>query len=1036
MKLFRTLLLAAGLLAGTTASAQFFQAGSDPFSRWSEMGTEHYRIIYPRGLDSLARAYVIDLERWQPTVGVSAGLAPGSLQWGRTPVILHPWNPYSNGSVAWAPKRMDLYTHPEAYGPYPQSWMTQLTTHESRHVAQMQLSYRRPFKWVNYLVGEMWSGAVSAFYTPPVFLEGDAVVAETALTAAGRGRNADFLNYYHLAFDNGDWRNWYRWVYGSFKKAGPDYYSVGYMTVAGMRYFYDHPSFTADYFDYVTRHPFPVAKLQHYIKNVSGQSFKQTWQGIMEGFHDIWTEEADARAPFMEMEQVTRKHAYATDYSNGSWVDNEYLAIKEGKDLAPRLVRINLDGSEDDLGPFASNTSSLNPGVHRLFWSETVPGTRWTLDGKSIIRSLEHSGRRRNLTTEGRLYNPQPGPGGIATVEYPVEGGSNLVIIGEFDGKLRSRTPAPAGVELADPAWVDSTVYCLAVNDGGYSIWRLDERQWTCVLEPTPQMIENLEGENHVLDFVSDRSGVKELYRYDPASGRTWQLTNSRYGGTDYFWHDGVLWFNSPTPEGNAIFKATPPEPVEVDIREVHKYRVAEKLAEQEKALLGEIPGQARNDEKRAGNDERSFSRHGRPDRPSVEVSEPKPYRKALHLMKFHSWAPLYFDYDALSSMSGDFSYDTASPGVIGLFQNDLGTAWGTVGYSAHPDADKPSEWRHSGHVQFTYTGLYPVLEAGFDLYDKGTGQYGFQRRLYEDRIGYAATRKDVSGPYWNAHLTAYIPFRHSRSGLQRGWVPQVSWSISNNLFDNGTTELKMTEDFVHGGAHPSLVGFLPGANRPMQSLRGSVRGYIMLPTAESQVYPRWGIGAETGASLRPGLSKIYTPLAYGYLYGYLPGFTRTQGLRLTALAQVQLPTGAPFGENSVQIMPRGFTSAEARTVARASDSQLRLTAEYAIPIYVGDISWFSPVAYISHFLLIPHVDWTGFEVAADGKGKKTAHTSLMSAGADLTVELGNLAWVPYPCSIGVSASWLGGPYFKTLAESAEEGRKPYYVGLVFSFDI
>ena len=1006
MKFLRTLLLAAGLLAGTTASAQFFQTGSDPFSRWF-------------GLDSLAQAYVVDLEKWQPVVGASAGMAPGSLQWGRTPVILHPWNPYSNGSVAWAPKRMDLYTHPEAYGPYPQSWMTQLTTHESRHVAQMQLSYRRPFKWVNYLVGEMWSGAVSAFYTPPVFLEGDAVVAETALTDAGRGRNADFLNYYHLAFDNGDWRDWYQWVYGSFKKAGPDYYTVGYMTVAGMRYFYGRPAFTADYFDYVTRHPFPVAKFQRFVQNVSGQPFKQTWQGIMEGFHEIWEQEEDARAPFMEMEQVTRKHAYATDYSNGSWVDNEYLAIKEGKDLAPRLVRINVDGSEDDLGPFASNTSSLNPGVHRLFWSETVPGKRWTLDGKSIIRSLEHSGKRRNLTTEGRLYNPQPGPGGIATVEYPVRGGSNLVLIDEEDGHELWRVSAPAGVELADPAWVDSTIYCLAVNDAGYSIWRLDDRAWTCVLEPTLQEIENLEGEDHVLDFVSDRNGVKELYRYDPATGRAWQLTNSRYGGTDYFWHDGVLWFNSITPEGCAIFKATPPEPVEVNLREVHKYRVADKLAEQEKALLAEIPGQAGND------------RTGAP----VEVSAPKPYHKVPHLVKFHSWAPLYFDYDAISSMSGDFSYDTASPGLIGLFQNDLGTAWGTVGYSTHPDADKPSEWRHSGHVQFTYTGLYPVLEAGFDIYDQGTGQYGFQRRLYEDRIGYAASRKDVGGPYWTGHLTAYIPFRLSRSGIQRGWVPQVSWSISNNRFDNGTTELKMIEDFVREGSRPALVGIRPGDNVLMQTLRSSIRGYMTLPTADSQVYPRWGIGAEIGASVRPGLAKIYTPLAYTYLYGYVPGFTRTQGLRLTALAQVQLPTGAPFGENAVQVMPRGFTSADGRAVARASAGQLRLTADYALPIYVGDISWFSPVAYIHNFLLIPHVDWTGFQI---GKGGKDAsqNSFLLSAGADFTVELGNLAWIPYPCSLGVSASWLGGPYFKTLAESAEEGRKPYYVGLVFSFDI
>ena len=1043
MKRFRILLLAAGLLAGTTASAQFFQTGSDPFGRWYEMGTEHYRILYPEGLDSLARAYVLDLEKWQPLVGQSAGMAPGSLHWGRLPVILHPRNPYSNGSVAWAPKRMDLYTHPEAYGSIPQSWMTQLTVHESRHVSQMQLSYRRPFKWVNYLVGEMWSGGVSALYTPPVFLEGDAVVAETALTASGRGRTGDFLNYYHLAFDNGDWRDWYQWIYGSFKKAGPDYYSVGYMTVAGMRYFYDQPAFTADYFDYVTKHPFPVAKLQRYVKRVSGQPFKKTWQGIMEGFHDIWTEEADARGPFMEMEQVTQKHAYATDYSNGSWVDNEYLAIKEGKDLAPRLVRINLDGSEDDLGPFASNTSSLNPGIHRLFWSETVPGLRWTLDGKSIIRSLEHSGKRRNLTTEGRLYNPQPGPGGIATVEYPVQGGSNLVLIDEEDGHELMRVPAPAGVELADPAWVDSTVYCLAVNDEGYSIWRLGDREWTCVLEPTLQEIENLEGENQVLDFVSDRNGVKELYRYDPATGRAWQLTNSRYGGTDYFWHDGVLWFNSITPEGCAIFKATPPEPVEVDIRQVHKYRVAEKLAEQEKALLAEIPGQAGNDEYGAGNEDfgtgndeqRSISRHGRPDRPSIALSAPKRYRKVPHLVKFHSWAPLYFDYDAISSMSGDLSYDTASPGIIGLFQNDLGTAWGTVGYSTHPDVDKPSEWRHSGHVQFTYTGLYPVLEAGFDLYDQGSGQYGLQRRLYEDKVGYAASRKDVGGPYWTGHLTAYIPFHRSRGGIQKGWVPQVSWSISNNTFDNGTTELKMIEDFVRDGAHASLVGIYPGDNVLMQNLRGSVRGYWVLPTPESRVYPRWGIGVEAGASVRPGLAKIYSPTAYGYVYGYVPGLTSTQGFRLTALAQYQLPTGAPFGENTVQAMPRGFTSAEGRTVARASAAQLRLTADYAIPIYVGDISWFSPVAYIKNFLLIPHVDWTGFGIARNGKGAPVS-SSLMSAGADFTVELGNLAWVPYPCSLGVSASWLGGPYFKTLSESAEEGRKPYYVGLVFSIDI
>ena len=1012
MKRLRAFLLAAGLLAGTAASAQFYQNGSDPYGRWSTLGTEHFRVVYPEGMDSLARAYLVDLEKWRPAVGNSAGMAPGSLQWGRTPVILHPYQPYSNGSVAWAPKRMDLYTHPEPYGSIPLSWMTQLTTHESRHLAQMQLAYRRPFRWVNVLVGEMWPGAVSALFTPPALLEGDAVVAETALTASGRGRSADFLNYYHLAFDDGDWRNWYKWVYGSYKKAAPDHYTVGYMTVAGMRYFYDQPAFMADYLDHVTKHPFPVASLQRYIRKVSGKAFKKTYQDIMEGFHAIWTEEADARGPFMDMEQVTRKHAFATDYWNGSWVDDAYFAVKQGKDLAERLVRIGTDGTEQDLGPFSAHASSLNPGEHRLYWSETIPGRRWTLDGESVIRYMDTQGKRYDLTKKGRLYNPQPGPDGVAVVEYPVRGGSNLVILSEEDGRVLQRIPAPEGIQLSDPAWVEETVYCLGVDDRGYSIWRLDGRAWTCVLEPTPQTMENLEGEDHVLDFVSDRNGVKELYRYDPATGKAWQLSNSRYGGTDFFWHGDSLWFNSVTPEGTAIFKAKAPEPVEVDIRTVHAYRVADKLAEQERSLFPPRPAEKTEE---------------------AWVTGPDRYRKALHLMKFHSWAPLYFNYDAIESMSADFSYDTASPGLTGMFQNDLGSAWGTAGYSVHPDHE--GKWRHSGHLKFSYSGLFPVLEASFDLYDSGAGQYHFERRTYDGKVGYATVHQPVDGPSWAGNLKAYIPFRSYKGGVQRGWVPQVSWGISNSSYDNGTMELRAFEDFVSEGVLLAFQRFSHGQNVLMQSLRGSVRGYWMLPTAGSQVFPRWGVGAETGASLRPGLSRIYAPVWYNYLYGYLPGFTRTQGFRLTASAQYQPSTDAPFGENSINIAPRGFTVDEMRPIARQSALQLKLTADYAIPIYAGDISWFSPVAYISHFLLIPHVDWLGFGVARNGKGP-SASSSLVSAGADFTVELGNLLWAPFPCSVGVSASWLGGPYFKTLAEDAGGDRKPYSIGLVFSLDI
>lgn len=1013
MNIRRTLLSAAALLACTAASAQFFENGTDPFGSWSSAGGEHFRILYPKGMDSLARAYLVDLEKWQPLTGRSAGMDPMGLHRGKLPVVLHPYCMYSNGSVVWAPRRMELFTHPAPYGSLPQSWMTQLTVHESRHVAQMQLAYRKPFRWINFLVGEVWPGAVMGLFGPKTLLEGDAVVAETALTASGRGRSADFLNYYQVAFDQGDWRDWYRWVYGSFKLGGPDHYAAGYLTVAGMRYFYDQPGFTAGYFDRVCRAPIPFSPLQRYIRRISGKKFKDTFREIQEGFHAVWTEDAAAREPFMPVRRVTAVPSYATDYVSGGWAGDRYYAVKEGKTTEPRLVRIDPDGREHDLGAFAGHASSFFAGEDRLYWSETIPGTRWTLDGKSIIRWMDPEGKKRHdLTTEGRLYNPQPGPGGVlAVVEYPAEGGSNLLIISEEDGHILRRTPAPEGIQLTESAWIGDDLYVLGLDDRGFGIWRLREGEWTCTLAPSVQSMKDLDG-GDLLEFVSDRTGVKELYRFDPSTGRAWRLTSSRYGGTGYSRQGDTLRFSSQTREGVAILEAVAPEPVEVDIRTVHRYRIADKLSEQEQTMAQGV---------------------SRPE--DVSASAPAPYTKPLHWFRFHSWAPLWVNYDAISSQSADLSYDTASPGLTGFFQNSLGSVWGMVGYSAHPDPHKPKEWRHAGHLQFTHAGLFPFLQASFDLYDKGLYQYAVQQRDYADHTSFAVVRKAGKGVSWTGSLTAYVPFRFHKDGIQQGLIPQVSWSITNDPMDNGMVHLKAGDDLLNDAPRLFLLDTEPGRNVLMQTLRTSLRGYRMLPKAESRVYPRWGIGAEGGVICRPGLTGVYSPVWYGYLYGYLPGILAPQGLRLSATGQRQFPTGAPFGEAGVQVVPRGFLTSDGVSIARKSAAQLRLTADYAIPIYVGDISWFSPVAYIRNFLLIPHVDWMTFGGARNGKGKSVS-SSLVSAGADFTVELGNLFCAPFPCSVGVSASWLGGPYFKTLAESSEAGRKPYSIGLVFSMDI
>ena len=92
--------------------AQIFSHGSDPGNlRWWTLETPHYELLYPTGLDSLARRYGLYLEQYREATGRSAGMTPGQFQWKkRTPVVLHPYNGFSNGSMMYAPVRMDLFT--------------------------------------------------------------------------------------------------------------------------------------------------------------------------------------------------------------------------------------------------------------------------------------------------------------------------------------------------------------------------------------------------------------------------------------------------------------------------------------------------------------------------------------------------------------------------------------------------------------------------------------------------------------------------------------------------------------------------------------------------------------------------------------------------------------------------------------------------------------------------------------------------------------------------------------------------------------
>ena len=240
------------IILPVSMEAQFYITGDDPGkTKWMTIDTDNFSIIYPEGTDSLARVYGYKLEKYRIPVSRSTGY----MNQGRMPVVLHAYNG-ANGSVAWAPRRMDMFTIPSPYAPEAMPWSTMLAVHEGRHVTQMQFGMTKAQKPFGWAFGEMWNILASLLYPGLSTIEGDAVVAETALTNSGRGRTADFLNYYKVAFDNGDFRRWDQWRLGSQRRYAPDHYALGYLTLGGFRYLYDCPEYMNQAYELSARRPY------------------------------------------------------------------------------------------------------------------------------------------------------------------------------------------------------------------------------------------------------------------------------------------------------------------------------------------------------------------------------------------------------------------------------------------------------------------------------------------------------------------------------------------------------------------------------------------------------------------------------------------------------------------------------------------------------------------------------------------------------------------------------------------------------------
>jgi hypothetical protein len=150
------------------------------------------------------------------------------------------------------------------------------------------------------------------------------------------------------------------------------------------------------------------------------------------------------------------------------------------------------------------------------------------------------------------------------------------------------------------------------------------------------------------------------------------------------------------------------------------------------------------------------------------------------------------------------------------------------------------------------------------------------------------------------------------------------------------------------------------------------------------------------------------------------------QGLRLTGIWQKQFGAASRIRENYLETSPRGFESSSAikNYLEHNYSWQIKLTADYAVPIWVGDWSFLSPAFYIRNFVFTPHFDYSIYE---DG--------NLLSAGFNFAIHMSNFLWLPYDCSLGIITSVNGGSLYNTITNNNHPADR-IYTGLTFNISM
>jgi hypothetical protein len=829
-------------------SAQYFTLGMDPASvKWNQIKTGHFKVIYPNTLDSNALYLANALEYFRVAGSASMDVLPD--KW---PVILHNQTIISNGMTPYAPKRIEIITTPPQANEdtYGQDWMDQLVIHEFRHATQYTAVNRGLTKGLSYLFGQQIIAGVFGAFVPFWFIEGDAVVTETANSNTGRGRvpayemklRAQFLEKGIYSYDKA--------YNGSYRDFTANWYELGYLLVGHTRLEFGKETWSKT-IRKTGNLPIMLVPFSHTLYKRTGYGKSRLYNHITADIQQEWKAEDErlSLTPYIPVRQ--KRDKYFTNRTQPVVLtDGKIIARRTSIDDIPRIVIIDTTGNESILAsPGYMVDENLETAGNLVCWAEAVSDPRWNLRTYSVVMIYDlKTGQTRQITHKTRYFSPHLSQDSkkIVVVEVDETNHYFLVILDAENGTVIKRFPTLNNYFPDHPAWsrggnkiavilTRNEGKCLAVADpDSCSFEIIMPFSYTEICKPFFY-------KDYIL-FTGSYTGIDNIFAFNTISRKLFQVTSARFGAVDAFIPPGGtrIYYSNYTSDGYEIVTAGLDDKnwKEWEPTKEPNFKMAEQLASQENFI---------------------FSSEDVPD----SVYTIRPYRKGFNLFNLHSWAPLAVDIDNAD----------AQPGVTLLSQNLLGTSITTLGYEYDLNEEAGKYF-----LKYSYTGLYPAFDLDMD--------YGLRRGSLDD-----TTHGQVNYTYDELNIGGWmrIPLQWTARSWFLGAQPYLGYSYKLLTMNPGVD--------------------LEFANDRYNSLNSRAYFYAQSRMSERDLLPRWGqvIDINYRQTLLEGAS--YSSIFSTELNLYFPGFWKHHNFTFYGGYQERLVDEYNYTYSDQIQVPRGFSN-------------------------------------------------------------------------------------------------------------------------------